>query len=254
MVFRFPRLVLFLPWILFSSDLDLIAAKWGNEKGCDHNYLAIYDSYFTPLRNKELRLLEIGFATGASARMWETYFPKAELHYVDIFFQYYEYMKELSPRSHLHIFDQSNITALENLVEEVGEFDLIIDDGSHRSSDQIISFEFLFPHLKSGGIYVIEDLHTSYWQGFGGEGDKGRPKTSPHSITEFLKNLVDQVNYVGAYTGAANRDLAELRVNIGYDKHGTYNFPKDFFVNLNYYAKHIKSIHFYDSICFVLKW
>ncbi len=234
-------------------ELEKIAIKYNGTK-LDHDYLPIYNQYFSQIRNEKLTFLEIGFGSGpsVSAYMWEEFFPEAELHYIDHSdLDITEY--GLSNRSHLHRGDQTDEWFLCFLANSVDGFDIIIDDGSHVVEDQIVTFECLFPYVKSGGVYVIEDLHTSYWKEFGGRGGPGNPQSSPNSATEYLKKLVDHVNYVGAFTGCANRTMAKNRVDTGVDQHGTYAFPKDFFETLNPWTRDIKSIHFYDSVCFIFK-
>jgi hypothetical protein len=88
----------------------------------------------------------------------------------------------------------------------------------------------LFPHVKSGGLYIIEDLHTSYWPAFGG----GR-----HSRTTiaFLKGLIDDVNFIGARTKRASH----LNIDSSISK------------ELNPYRTQIESIHFYDSVAIIIK-
>tara|TARA_R110000868_G_scaffold408357_1_gene691400 strand:+ start:3178 stop:3873 length:696 start_codon:yes stop_codon:yes gene_type:complete len=128
--------------------------------GC-HSYTYFYDSLFTPLRDKSLLILEIGVCGGGSLKMWYEYFPNATIIGLDINDE-----SELSnDRTHVYQLDQSNDTELKNFVEQCKlnnyEFDIIIDDGSHHMRDQQITLAYLFPLLKSKGIYVIEDLHTS---------------------------------------------------------------------------------------------
>jgi hypothetical protein len=78
------------------------------------------------------------------------------------------------------------------MVKEIGPLDLIVDDGSHVNGDQITTFKTLFPHLNPGGYYVIEDLQTSYWPGFGGNSEDLR--TSDTTVG-YLKSLVDGLNH-----------------------------------------------------------
>jgi hypothetical protein len=234
-----------------ECELKIIGDKYDNNKS-DHDYLPVYEQYFSNIRNKKLVFLEIGFGGGSSARMWEEYFPEAELHYLEILnLDIKDY--HLSPRSHLHIGHQADELFLFLLANHIGEFDVIIDDGGHQIDDQIFTLKCLFSYVKSGGVYVIEDLHTSYWKPFGGQGSPGHPKSSPNSTTEYLKSLIDRVNYVGAFAGCANREMAKIRVDIGVDKDGSYAFPKTFFDDLDMWSRDIKSIHFYDSICFIFK-
>jgi len=126
-----------------------------------HSYTYFYDSLFTPLRNEPILMLEIGVCGGGSLKMWYEYFPKATIVALDINDE-----KELSnDRVYVYQLDQSNETELINFVNQCKingyEFDIIIDDGSHHMYDQQITLGYLFPILKSKGIYIIEDLHTS---------------------------------------------------------------------------------------------
>jgi SAM-dependent methyltransferase len=111
-------------------------------------------------------MLEIGVADprfpGASAQMWRDYFP-------DLYFVGYDINPEAKKyenvADYVHIFigDQNNPEDLQRCIDEHGgEFDIILDDGSHYSEHILTSFENLFQHLKPEGYYVIEDLHSVY--------------------------------------------------------------------------------------------
>ena len=188
---------------------------------------------------KILKFLEIGFWVGRSASMWDNYFthPKTKICFIDINPDYYQYTKNLSPRCSLHMVDQENISMLQKFIHEVGrEFDIIIDDGGHTMNQQITSFKALFPYVKKGGMYIIEDLHTSYWNNFGSEGNCDNPKASPNSTIRFLQALVDDLNFVGAKSCYANREKYVPLL-----------------ANLSEYQRDIASIHFYTSICIIFK-
>lgn len=126
-----------------------------------HSYTYYYDKLFTPLRDESLLILEIGVCGGGSLKMWYEYFPNATIIALDINDE-----RELSnDRTHVFQLDQSNESELINFVNQCKlngyEFDIIIDDGSHHMYDQQITLAHFFPLLKSKGIYIIEDLHTS---------------------------------------------------------------------------------------------
>jgi hypothetical protein len=126
--------------------------------------------------------------------------------------------------------DQGNSHELQRFVQlSGGNFDIILDDGGHTMQQQITSFTVLFPHVKSGGMYIIEDLHTSYWSSFGGGG--------PNSTVNFLKSLIDEVNYVGMRTSRASHLL----------------LSPETLKELNIYREQIQSIHFYDSVAIIIK-
>ena len=112
------------------------------------------------------------------------------------------------------------------------DFDIIIDDGGHHMHEQITSFETLFPHLKSGGLYIIEDLHTSYWLSYRGN----KHGVGNRNTVGFLKNLINDVNYVGYKLESPNQEAS------GVDS-----------LDLNIYQKEILSMTFFGSLCFIVK-
>lgn len=130
-----------------------------------HHYGPTYQRIFGPMKYRRLTLLEIGVAGGESLAAWRCYFPFGKIVGCDI-----EDKRQLAGRRvHIHVLDQSSATDLAKVASKEGPFDIIIDDGSHLNAHQIFSFKHLFPHLKEGGIYVIEDTQTSYWPEYGGK-------------------------------------------------------------------------------------
>jgi hypothetical protein len=185
--------------------------------------MGYYAAHFAQLRKEPIKLLEIGIGGGASIKMWEIYFPNAELYAIDINPKCRRFN---SPRTTVFIGDQADSSFLSHFIREVGgDFDIIIDDGGHTMEQQIGSFSILFPYVRPGGTYVIEDLHTSYDERYGG-GKGGR------STVKFLKGLVDNVNrgYLGNNPNSLVTD-EEMRAICG----------------------DLASIHFYPSIAFVHK-
>lgn len=232
---------------LFSQQnlLDKIALEAGTDKSSKiHNYTDVYEQYFGNIRNSNLKFLEIGIAGSNSVKMWDKYFQNAEstLYFIDIDQTAVNNCQKLIDLGILtrrvipYQADQANKSHLKNFIDSAGgEFDVIIDDGGHTMIQQIESFCFLFPYLKKGGVYIVEDLHTSFWPLYGG-GMVDNLRASSSSTLHFLKNLVDEVNQVGAVTGLGD----------------VYNCPDK---NLkNYYQRHIRSIHFYNSLCFIFKY
>jgi hypothetical protein len=221
------------------GDLEVLCFKHFTDKGAwGHDYATQYEQYFEALRNKPVKLLEIGFYAGASAFVWDEYFPLGELHHWDIDKNCYQYTPKLSPRSKLHMVDQSNPDQMRQFMNEVGgNFDIIIDDGSHMVDHQIISFQTLFPYLKSGGIYVIEDLFSSYWKEYGGAGSRQNPVPSSGSTIVFLQGLLHDLNYIGARNAYANIAVC----------------PKQIVDNLSYYQRNIKAMHFTTNLCVIIK-
>ena len=164
---------------LFEKNQGRLIDKWTH-------YFDIYHRHFARFRNKPVKVLEIGVFKGGSLAMWRKYFgPQAKIFGVDID----PVCKDFEEDSiKVIIGDQEDRTFLRKLVAQVGALDIVIDDGGHTMKQQINSFEELYPKVKPGGVYLAEDLHTSYWSEYGG-GLK-----EPDSFIEYSKNLVDQLN------------------------------------------------------------
>lgn len=151
----------------------------------DH-YLDVYDGLMGPWMGKPVSFLEIGVYKGGSLRMWRDFFsPKASLTFLDID----PGCKALEiPGTEIRIGDQTDVAFLQKTATERGPFDIIVDDGGHKMDQQLTSFRTLWPQLKDGGLYIVEDVHTSYWPGFGG-GFRAKG-----SFVEFAKDLVDRMH------------------------------------------------------------
>ncbi len=150
--------------------LTEIANHYGTDKGTEsfnqHGYTEHYARYFDALRSEPLKMLEIGvwqaeFAgapQGASLSTWSDYFPRARIYGFDIV----DCSRLDGDRITTWCGDQSNRGDWRKFIESCGgDFDIIIDDAIHASKFQQISLGFLFPYLKPGGLYFIEDLD---WQ------------------------------------------------------------------------------------------
>jgi lipopolysaccharide biosynthesis glycosyltransferase len=169
------------------GDLDRLAIKHKADKSSlFHNFAAKYDRILSCFRESSTSVLEIGVAQGQSSKMWADYFPNAMIHGADIT-EASKVCEAYCPRIKVHITDQRNEAQLKHL-EQFGPFDMILDDGNHWWMEQILSFKTLFPFVKKGGIYIIEDSCTSYWKEY---------KNHPISCVEYFKGLVDEVNLRG---------------------------------------------------------
>ncbi len=148
--------------------LNDLANKWGTDKGDGnydkHSYADTYEELIrlVPHRDRPFKLLEIGIwdprNPGASIRMWREFMPLAELYGVDI----NEGCRVLEAECDLNvrIVDQNNPELLGRMMEEIGDVDFVVDDGSHVLQHQITSLLALWPHLAPGGFYAVEDLHA----------------------------------------------------------------------------------------------
>jgi hypothetical protein len=203
--------------------LDSLAEKYGTDKGPNaHLYTSRYDMYLEQYRDIEFNLLEIGVFDGASVKMWKEYFPKATIVAIDIDPRCKEYEED---RIHIHIGDQTDIEFLNDIVNTYGHFEVILDDGGHSWKQQIVSYETLFPRLTPGGLYFLEDMHTSYVP---------QSLWADYNITgvNYFKNLVDKVNLNGkSFCG-----YAEINDQF-----------------LDYDERNIDYIHFYKSMLVIGK-
>lgn len=166
------------------------------------HYLDHYDRHFAAYKG-EPRFLEIGVWKGGSLELWRDYFgPDATIFGIDID---PACAKLVDEPNRVQIGPQGNASFLTSVVLEMGGVDIVLDDGSHRGKDQTASFETLFPLLSDGGLYVIEDLHTSYWPGFfrGGYRRKG-------TGIELVKSLVDDMH--GAWHKRRHRDIGAIHL------------------------------------------
>lgn len=139
-----------------NSDMELLSVIYWNLKYSFHKYTHVYEALLNKKRNSAKSLLEIGVAQGASLRTFRDFFPNAKIFGLDICTE--SILKE--PRIEVVIGHSSDINSFLKLKEmnDNNNFDIIIDDGSHNPTDQLASFEILWPMLSEGGFYIIEDV------------------------------------------------------------------------------------------------
>jgi hypothetical protein len=212
--------------VFYGNDLDALARIYGTDKAGRHFYMAHYKSHLKKFKYKGINLLEIGVGGyknptygGHSLRMWKRYFPFGRIFSIDI------HDKSFLQERRVRIFRGSQVDKifLDNVLHEMGEVDIIIDDGSHINEHIIETFKLLFPKLKDGGVYVVEDTQTSYWDEYGGDSlDLNNPRTA----LNFFKRLTDGLN---------NKEF----INPGYKQ--------------TYFDKKIVSMHFYHNLVFIYK-
>jgi hypothetical protein len=170
------------------------------------HYFPIYQAVFGPFRSRPINLLEIGVYKGGSLQLWRKYFhPQANIVGVDID-RTCERFDDPANRIHVRIGSQDDAKFLSKIVSEFGPFDVIIDDGSHKTTHIIASFNALFDRgLKNGGAYLVEDLHSNYWLSH---------RTGSVSFIDVGKTLIDLLHnhYVDAPgEGFFRKTAAEFR-------------------------------------------
>lgn len=165
---------------IFATNKDFTVNKW-------HHYIPLYERYFSPFRGRKIRILEIGVWKGGSLKMWRKYFgDDAIIFGIDI---NPECNKFDGLDGQVRIGSQVDGPFLESVVKEMGGLDIVLDDGSHHMKHIPVSLKYLFPYLNNGGVYMIEDLHTSYSQTYGG-GYRAKA-----NFFEFLRDLVDDMHH-----------------------------------------------------------
>lgn len=150
------------------------------------HYFPIYERHFAPFVGRPLTMLEIGSGGGGSSQMWKRYFgPNARIVGIDINPNCREFEDE---QVKIRIGDQSDTAFLAEVLDEFGTPDIVLDDGSHRMDDINTTFTWLYPRTSRSGIYLVEDLHTAYWDEFGGGFRR------PGTFIERSKGMIDELN------------------------------------------------------------
>ena len=183
------------------------------------DFLKIYDFYFNPFKKKKINILEIGIDTGNSLRFWKNYFSKKS-NIIGLDIKKYNFKDK-----NIFTFQgrQEDIFFLSQITKKFKKFDIIIDDGSHNCKDIIKSFNYFFNYLNNDGIYIVEDLQTSYFPRYSGSRINLKKN---HTTMNFLKNLTDSINY----------------------EH--FDLP---FTKTSIYDGEIKFVHFFQNVAIVKK-
>jgi hypothetical protein len=171
-----------------SAQLGQLAAAAGStDKGpSQHNYTELYERLFLQWKNEPITIFEIGVANGGSLRMWQEHFPHARIFAVDI-----EPKTQFdNERVKTFIADQARRDLLQPAIQAAGAVHILIDDGGHTMEQQQVSLGYLFRHVRPGGYYVIEDVHTSLpalWKGYGVARDESN--TTLRMLERFVRGV-----------------------------------------------------------------
>ena len=196
----------------FFAHSGRLVHKW-------HHYFEIYHRHFARYRGRSPVVLEIGLFHGGSLEMWHEYFGAGvRLFGIDVDPRCRAYA---DAQTTILIGNQADRTFLGEVRRQVPRIDVLIDDGGHRMNEQLTTFEELYPHVAEDGVYLCEDLHTSYWASHGGG------YRQPGTFVEFSKTLIDQLN--------------------AWHSRGPESFQVDAF------TRTASSMHYYDSVLVIEK-
>jgi len=197
----------------FLSNPGSLISKW-------KHYFKAYQRHLERFKDTDVVIVEIGVCHGGSLQMWKHFFgPRARVIGVDINPRSLQFEEE---QISIIIGDQEDRAFLQSLRRQLPRIDILIDDGGHTMSQQINTFEELFPAISDEGVYICEDTHSSYWSSFGGGYCK------PGTFIEYAKDKIDEINAF-------------------HNKQNTAGFE------VTDFTKSVKSMHFYDSLLVIEK-
>ena len=195
------------------------------------DYFSIYDEILNDNNIDRFgiyNILEIGVDTGHGLRALKKYFPNSKIYGLDILKDCKKHQEE-----NIEVIIGSQVD--ENILKKLSEykFDLIIDDGSHLNDHVYTTFDYLFKYLKADkiGLYIVEDIHTSYWPYY-----KGGLKKETSTVEQF-KNLIDYQNAWAARDPIVNHIYTYQGIDI----------------EKTYYEEWLKYIQFYENIIVIKK-
>lgn len=175
-----------------EPTLNELSKVHGSDK-MTHGYTWYYERLFSPLRNDPITVIEIGIGGhnesgvgGHSLKIWHDYFSKGKIFGIDINDKSFVNCERIKA----FCGSQVDLDFLDKVLAETGEPHIVIDDGSHFVEHQLTSFKHIFPRLQPGGIYVIEDIHSSYLKPYGGD----PTLQSKNTTVGYFQNNINHVN------------------------------------------------------------
>jgi hypothetical protein len=166
-------------WADFLTNDQRMIHKW-------KHYFPAYERHFQRFVYRPVVFWEIGCGKGGSLQMWKRYFgPHAQIIGLDIRAQCAPFEED---QIAIRIGDQSNADFLDSVLAEFGTPDIVLDDGSHVMEHVVATFRHLYPKLDRNGVYMVEDMHTAYWEKYGG----GLRRAG--TFIELSKHLIDELN------------------------------------------------------------
>jgi len=204
-------------------------------------YFSAYQKHLEKYLNRDwVTVLEIGVQGGGSLELWKKYFGKnSTIIGLDIF--KHELVDKVEQLGGIDFFigRQQNTEDLDKILDKYPEIDIVIDDGSHISYQQKITFDYLFPKIKDTATYIVEDLHTSFWPDHNGHTEKGNEE---HSFFNYALSLTKEMQRL------KNKKLWNFHMTRLSDKQLEQDFYNDAIERPNYWQSNLDSISFYESM------
>jgi hypothetical protein len=169
-------------------------------------YFPVYEELLARYRGKKITIVEVGIFNGGSLFMWRKYFgPEARIIGIDL-----NPIAKDWERDGFEIFigDQSSPEFWEKFYQEVGSIDILVDDGGHTNDQQIITSHFAIQNIKDGGVLIVEDVHTSYFRGFG--------NPFKYSFINFASHIVTSINSRASALKRANGNYWSIVYSAGF--------------------------------------
>ena len=176
-----------IPFDYDNKKLSEIADFFETDKENEHAFITNhYERIFEPIKNKVKKFCEIGVGRGGSLKLWQKFFTQAEILGLDA--SQYDFEEE---RITTKVIDASNPIEVEKFCSENKDFDVVLDDCTHKMHDQQMCFAKFFKSLNPGGIYIIEDLHTSVEVGIKEKENYNWGDPSKITTLDLLKNFIE---------------------------------------------------------------
>ena len=183
------------------------------------HYLDVYEQYLSGMQHAPIRLMEVGIAKGGSLKLWRDYFPKGQIFGVD---GLSANVRNLGRRITTVKGNQYDLPEMSKIAEKLGPFDVVIDDGAHTGRASLNTFLAFFPAVAPGGMYVIEDWGTGYWEHWpdgseiknGGNFTFSGKKFPSHQsgMVGFVKQLVDVCNTLDRTRGQECSQINSMEI------------------------------------------
>lgn len=185
---------------------EFLKTSSSSDKIGEHGYQRFYPWFLAHFKHQKINLLEVGLSNYDSVHLWKEYFDNAEIYGVDI-----------EPKNLVDIksftVDQSDRNQLREFADSINvKFDLIIDDGSHVPKHQLDTLEIFWKLLKPGGIYVLEDIETSYWGNSECYGYRFNANQEENNVIHQFKYVIDSINkeYSGGQSAKSKFVLSQV--------------------------------------------